>query len=140
MAVVGPPSPERLLFQFRGIPLTGIPLAPGHPIVQCGTLSHAACHNMPHPWRPRPCALLAAFQGRDTTLAFVALVCAMGREASLAAQDSPRVADVARICAEACKDCEAVCRKHESHHAVCKSCANACAAFSDQVKKVSATA
>lgn len=46
----------------------------------------------------------------------------------LAAQGSPRAAQVARIARAACLDCEKECRKHEKKHAECRDCAKACAA------------
>lgn len=46
----------------------------------------------------------------------------------LAAQGSPRAAQVARIARAACLDCEKECRKHEKKHAACRDCAQACAA------------
>ncbi len=35
--------------------------------------------------------------------------------------------DTAKVCRQACKDCEKECRKHEDHHTECKECAEACA-------------
>jgi Cys-rich four helix bundle protein (predicted Tat secretion target) len=46
----------------------------------------------------------------------------------LAQQDARRLQDLAKVCADVCRDCEAECRKHEFHHAECKRCAEACAA------------
>jgi len=46
----------------------------------------------------------------------------------LAAQDANRLKDLAKVCADVCRDCEAECRKHEFHHIECKRCAEACAA------------
>lgn len=45
----------------------------------------------------------------------------------LAAQGSPRAAEVARIARAACLDCEKECRKHEAKHAECRECAKSCA-------------
>jgi Cys-rich four helix bundle protein (predicted Tat secretion target) len=42
----------------------------------------------------------------------------------------------ARLCLEVCTDCEQACRKHESHHAECKRCAEACARSIAEAKKV----
>jgi Cys-rich four helix bundle protein (predicted Tat secretion target) len=47
--------------------------------------------------------------------------------AKLAAMDAPRLKDYAKVCMDACADCEKECRKHEQMHAVCKACAEACA-------------
>jgi Cys-rich four helix bundle protein (predicted Tat secretion target) len=46
----------------------------------------------------------------------------------LAIQDAKRLKDLAKVCADICRDCEAECRKHEFHHVECKRCAEACAA------------
>ncbi|HEU0061714.1 MAG TPA: Csp1 family four helix bundle copper storage protein [Hyphomicrobiaceae bacterium] len=46
----------------------------------------------------------------------------------LAQQDAKRLQDLAKVCADVCRDCEAECRKHEFHHVECKRCAEACAA------------
>jgi Cys-rich four helix bundle protein (predicted Tat secretion target) len=46
----------------------------------------------------------------------------------LAGQDAKRLKDLAKVCADVCRDCEAECRKHEFHHVECKRCAEACAA------------
>ena len=32
-----------------------------------------------------------------------------------------------QLCIDACTECERTCRKHETHHEVCKACADACA-------------
>jgi Cys-rich four helix bundle protein (predicted Tat secretion target) len=45
----------------------------------------------------------------------------------LAQQDAKRLQDLAKVCADICRDCEAECRKHEFHHVECKRCAEACA-------------
>lgn len=42
----------------------------------------------------------------------------------------------AKLCADVCGECETACRKHESHHAVCKACAEACARTVAEAKKV----
>lgn len=75
---------------------------------------------------------LAMFRAGDTTLGECASavadmlpVCqALSR---LAASGSQRLAAYAAVCQQVCEDCEAACRKHESHHAQCKACAEACA-------------
>ena len=46
----------------------------------------------------------------------------------LATQDAKRLKDLAKGCADICRDCEVECRKHEFHHVECKRCAEACAA------------
>jgi Cys-rich four helix bundle protein (predicted Tat secretion target) len=46
----------------------------------------------------------------------------------LALQDAKRLKELAKVCADICRDCEAECRKHEFHHVECQRCAEACAA------------
>jgi Cys-rich four helix bundle protein (predicted Tat secretion target) len=46
----------------------------------------------------------------------------------LALQDAKRLKELAAVCADICRDCEAECRKHEFHHVECQRCAEACAA------------
>jgi Cys-rich four helix bundle protein (predicted Tat secretion target) len=58
--------------------------------------------------------------------------------AALAVQDSARLKALALVCAEVCRDCEKACRKHEGHHAICKQCADSCAACAGQCDKVPA--
>jgi Cys-rich four helix bundle protein (predicted Tat secretion target) len=57
--------------------------------------------------------------------------------AELAVQGSPRLKAMAVVCALLCRDCEKACRKHETH-AICKQCADACAACAAQCDKVPA--
>ena len=62
------------------------------------------------------------------------VVCsAVGR---LAEQDAKRLKDLTKVCLDVCTDCEAECRKHESHHVECKNCANSCAAMIAEAKKL----
>ncbi len=56
--------------------------------------------------------------------------------ARFAAFDAPRLKEVVRLCVDVCNDCEKECRKHEQHHAQCKNCADSCAAFIREGKKV----
>jgi Cys-rich four helix bundle protein (predicted Tat secretion target) len=56
--------------------------------------------------------------------------------ARFAAFDAARLKEVVKLCVDVCNDCEKECRKHEQHHAPCKNCADACAAFSGEGKKV----
>lgn len=46
--------------------------------------------------------------------------------AAAAASGSRHLKELARVAMEFCKDCEAECRKHAGHHAVCKECMEAC--------------
>ena len=63
----------------------------------------------------------------------VAVICSGLR--SLAAQNSAHLASYAKVAAEACKSCEAECRKH-AQHSVCKDCADACAACASECSKI----
>ena len=58
--------------------------------------------------------------------------------ARLASANSEHVAAFAKIAHTICLDCEKECRKHENEHAICKTCAESCAACADECKKVSA--
>jgi Cys-rich four helix bundle protein (predicted Tat secretion target) len=53
----------------------------------------------------------------------------------LAAQNAPRLKETAALCAKACRDCEAECRKHEQHPQ-CKRCGEACAKCAAECDKV----
>lgn len=52
--------------------------------------------------------------------------------------ESKHLGTFAKLCAAVCADCETVCRKHESHHAICKRCAEACAKTVAEAKKIAA--
>lgn len=69
----------------------------------------------------------------ESVLAMMPMCTAVAR---LAALDAPRLKDVAKLCADICVDCEKVCRKHEAHHAVCKACADSCARFVKESRKL----
>ncbi len=47
--------------------------------------------------------------------------------AAAASTGSKHLAQVARVAAEFCKDCEQECKKHADKHAACKECGEACA-------------
>lgn len=87
------------------------------------------------------CLTSLAGQGNDmaecakTVTEMLAACTAIAR---LAALDSEHLAAMAAGCAEICRSCEASCRKHESHHAVCKACAESCKACIAQCEAVSA--
>jgi Cys-rich four helix bundle protein (predicted Tat secretion target) len=54
----------------------------------------------------------------------------------LAVLDSKHFKALAAVCAKACRDCEAACKKHSGHHAECKACmesCNRCAAACEKV-------
>jgi Cys-rich four helix bundle protein (predicted Tat secretion target) len=52
--------------------------------------------------------------------------------------ESKHLGAFAKLCAAVCADCETACRKHESHHAVCKRCAEACAKTVAEARKIAA--
>jgi Cys-rich four helix bundle protein (predicted Tat secretion target) len=54
--------------------------------------------------------------------------------ARFAALDSPRLKELAKLCADVCEDCEKECKKHAEHHAVCNACAESCAACAKECK------
>jgi Cys-rich four helix bundle protein (predicted Tat secretion target) len=46
--------------------------------------------------------------------------------AAVAASGNARLPAYAKVAMDFCRDCEAACRKHADHHAVCKECLEAC--------------
>jgi len=54
---------------------------------------------------------------------------------TLASAGAKRTKDLAKVCADICRDCEAECRKHPQH-AVCKACADACAHLVEEFGKL----
>jgi len=58
--------------------------------------------------------------------------------AELAALDSPRLKEMAAVCAKVCDDCEKECRKHEKHHVECRKRADSCAGVIAERKKLTA--
>jgi Cys-rich four helix bundle protein (predicted Tat secretion target) len=78
----------------------------------------------------------------DTSLAecaatIAAMLPACEALAELAVQGSPRLKQMAVVCALLCRDCEKACRKHDVH-AICKQCADSCVACAAQCDKVPA--
>lgn len=69
----------------------------------------------------------------EKVLVTIPMCTAVSRAAGL---DATRLKEIAKVCGDICADCEIVCRKHEKHHAVCKDCAEACAAFVKESKKL----
>ena len=55
--------------------------------------------------------------------------------AELAMQDSKHLKALAAVCAKACRDCEAACKKHANHHAECKACMESCKRCADACEK-----
>ena len=67
---------------------------------------------------------------RDTIAACTAL-------GELAAASSPRLAALARVVGDVCRDCKAECDKHGKHQ-VCRDCGAACEACAKECDKVAA--
>ena len=79
----------------------------------------------------------------DTSLAgcarSVTMMLAMCRAlVTAAAQGSPRLKDVARVCGQVCRDCEKECKPHAGHHDICRRCMESCRACATGCEKVSA--
>lgn len=55
--------------------------------------------------------------------------------ARLAMLDSKHFKAMAALCAKACRDCEAACKKHANHHAECKACMESCRACAEACEK-----
>jgi Cys-rich four helix bundle protein (predicted Tat secretion target) len=47
--------------------------------------------------------------------------------ATIASANSKHTKDLAKVCADVCKECEAECRKHQAKMNICRECADACA-------------
>lgn len=43
---------------------------------------------------------------------------------------------LAAVCAKACRDCEAACKKHANHHAECKACMETCQRCATECEKL----
>jgi Cys-rich four helix bundle protein (predicted Tat secretion target) len=48
--------------------------------------------------------------------------------AKVAAYEPKSLKKVAIACADLCRECEKACHEHESHHVICKECAESCTA------------
>lgn len=55
---------------------------------------------------------------------------------SMAAQNATKLAQMAKLAMDTCKECEDECRKHEKVHQQCRDCARACADCYAQCKKL----
>jgi Cys-rich four helix bundle protein (predicted Tat secretion target) len=87
---------------------------------------------------------LALFATGDTSLAACAksvseMMAACSAVADLATLGSKRLGQFLGPCIDVCTDCEQECRKHADKHAVCKACADDCARFIAEAKKVRST-
>jgi Cys-rich four helix bundle protein (predicted Tat secretion target) len=56
----------------------------------------------------------------------------------LAIQESSHLKEMAKIAAQACKECEAECKKHADKHDVCKNCLEACKACRKECEALTA--
>jgi Cys-rich four helix bundle protein (predicted Tat secretion target) len=86
---------------------------------------------------------LQQFAAGDTSLAAceksVSMMLQMCRAlVTAAAQSSPRLKDIARVCGQVCRDCEAACKPHAGHHEVCRRCMEACQRCASACEKASA--
>ncbi|HZX96054.1 MAG TPA: four-helix bundle copper-binding protein [Myxococcales bacterium] len=61
----------------------------------------------------------------------------VGALATVAAQNGPRLKELSAVCAKACRDCEAQCRKHDKHPP-CKACGDACTKCAAECDKTAA--
>ncbi len=55
---------------------------------------------------------------------------------SMASQNATKLAQMAKLAMDVCKECEDECRKHEKVHQECKDCAQACADCYGECKKL----
>ena len=83
---------------------------------------------------------LTMFAAGDTSMAACAAavretIATSGTLAALAAANSKHTRDLAKVCADVCKDCEAECRKHAKMSA-CRECADACARMIQEVARL----
>jgi Cys-rich four helix bundle protein (predicted Tat secretion target) len=97
--------------------------------IQTGELCHAHC--------------LQQFAAGDTSLAqcdrTVTMMLAMCRALVVAAaQGSSRLKEVARVCGQICRDCEAACKPHAGHHEICRRCMEACRTCAAACEKAAA--
>jgi Cys-rich four helix bundle protein (predicted Tat secretion target) len=86
---------------------------------------------------------LQQFSAGDTSLAgcakSVSVMLQMCRAlVTAAAQSSPRLKDISRVCGQVCRDCEASCKPHAGHHDVCRRCMEACGSCAAACEKASA--
>jgi Cys-rich four helix bundle protein (predicted Tat secretion target) len=83
------------------------------------------------------------FAAGDTSLAecgrSVTMMLAMCRAlVTAAAERSARLKEIARVCGQVCRDCEAACKPHAGHHDICRRCMEACRACASACEKTSA--
>jgi len=68
-----------------------------------------------------------------TTRAMISLC---GSTEALARMGNAHLKELAKVCAQVCRDCEKACKRHELHHVECKDCAQSCAACAAECDKV----
>jgi Cys-rich four helix bundle protein (predicted Tat secretion target) len=83
------------------------------------------------------------FKAGDTSLAECAptaqdLMAVCGVTAQLAANGSPHLKAMGKVCMDACESCKKECDKHADKHPQCKDCSDACATMMDKLKKMAA--
>ena len=86
---------------------------------------------------------LQQFAAGDTSLAgcarSVTMMIAMCRSlVTASAQSSPRLKEIARVCGQVCRDCEAACKPHAGHHDICRRCMESCRACASACEKTAA--
>ena len=86
---------------------------------------------------------LQQFAAGDTSLAgcakSVTMMIAMCRAlVTASAQSSSRLKEIARVCGQVCRDCEAVCKPHAGHHDICRRCMESCKACAAACEKTAA--
>jgi Cys-rich four helix bundle protein (predicted Tat secretion target) len=72
----------------------------------------------------------------STTVSAMLPLCRAGL--ALAIQDSPRLKELAAVCAKTCRDCEAACKEHATHHEACRWCMESCQKCAAECEKVAA--
>jgi Cys-rich four helix bundle protein (predicted Tat secretion target) len=86
---------------------------------------------------------LRTMAGGDTSLARCAqsvteMLAMCHALVTMSAQGSARLKEVARVCGQVCRDCEAACKEHAAHHEVCRRCMESCQACAAACEKFSA--
>jgi len=86
---------------------------------------------------------LQQFAAGDTSLAgcarSVTLMLQMCRAlVTAAAQNASRLKEIARVCGQVCRDCEAACKPHAGHHDVCRRCMESCRSCAAACEKTAA--
>ena len=72
----------------------------------------------------------------STTVSAMLPLCRAGLV--LAVQDSAHLKALAAVCARTCRDCEAACKEHASHHEACRWCMESCQRCAQECEKIAA--